>query len=126
MRGIADSGPLHWRGDRTGKDREEGEPVASAAFKEFNGTFESLLARETGLSEEQMQQFTDFALTITYPPNPIRALDNSLTLLQAEGKRIFHEDLTTTPLLPLIGPTMNRCVQCHELNPEEGQVWHRR
>lgn len=35
MRGIADSGPLHWRGDRTGKDREEGEPVASAAFKGF-------------------------------------------------------------------------------------------
>ena len=119
MRGIADSGPLHWRGDRTGENREEGEPVESAAFKEFNGTFESLLARETGLSVEEMQQFTDFALKITYPPNPIRALDNSLTLLQAEGKRIFHEDLTTTPVLPLIGPTMNRCVQCHALNPEE-------
>jgi DNA-binding beta-propeller fold protein YncE len=118
MRGIADNGPLHWRGDRTGKDREAGESVASGAFKEFNGTFESLLAREKGLSEEEMQQFTDFALTITYPPNPIRALDNSLTLLQAEGKGIFHEDLTTTPVLPLIGPTMNRCVQCHELNPE--------
>jgi hypothetical protein len=66
-----------------------------------------------------MQQFTDFALKLTYPPNPIRALDNALTLLQAEGKRIFLEDLTTTPVLPLIGPTMNRCVQCHELNPEE-------
>lgn len=119
LRGIADSGPLHWRGDRTGKDREEGESIESAAFKEFNAALESLHGGETPLSEEQMQKFTDFALQLTYPPNPIRALDNSLDLLQTEGKRIFHEDRTTTPVLPLIGPFMNVCVQCHELHPGE-------
>ena len=121
LRGIADSGPMHWRGDRSGEDHEEGERVESAAFKEFNGAYESLLGRETPLSVEQMQKFTDFALQITYPPNPIRALDNSLSTLQAEGKRIFREDKTTTPLLPVIGPTMNVCVQCHELNPSENK-----
>ena len=121
IRGIADSGPLHWRGDRTGRDREEGESVESAAFKEFNATFENLHGRETPLSAEQMQKFTDFALQLTFPPNPIRALDNSLDILQTEGKRIFHEDRTTTPVFPLIGPTMNVCVQCHEINPGENK-----
>ena len=27
----------------------------------------------------EMQAFTDFILQVTYPPNPIRNLDNSLT-----------------------------------------------
>ena len=119
IRGIADSGPLHWRGDRRGKDREEGESIESAAFKEFNAAFESLHGRETPLSTEQMQKFTDFVLQLTYPPNPVRALDNSLDVLQTEGKRIFHEDKTTTPVLPLIGLTMNVCVQCHEIDPDQ-------
>ena len=120
-RGVADSGPMHWRGDRSSENHEEGERDESAAFKEFNGAYESLLGRETPLSVEQMQKFTNFALQITYLPNPIRALDNSLDTLQAEGKRIFHEDKTTTPLFPVIGPTMNVCVQCHELNPTENK-----
>lgn len=119
LRGIGDSGPLHWRGDRSGKDRLPEESVASAAFKEFNGTFVNLLGRETFLTDEQMQKFTDFALSITYPPNPIRALDNSLTELQAEGKRIFFEDYTSSRLFGRFGPAMNQCVQCHELDPSE-------
>jgi len=121
LRGIADSGPLHWRGDRQGLARKEGESIASAAFKEFNGAFVSLLGRHAPLTDEQMQRFTGFALQLTYPPNPIRALNNSLDELQAEGKRIFFEDRTTTPVISNIGPFMNRCVQCHELNPAEGK-----
>ena len=117
LRGIADSGPLHWRGDRQGLSRKEGESLESAAFKEFNGAFVSLLGREVTLTDEQMDLFTGFALQLTYPPNPIRALDNSLDPLQAEGKRIFYEDRTTTPVISNIGPFMNRCVQCHELDP---------
>ena len=31
------------------------------------------------ISDADMQAFTDFILEVTYPPNPIRALDNSLT-----------------------------------------------
>jgi len=121
LRGIADSGPLHWRGDRQGLSRKEGESLESAAFKEFNGAFVSLLGREVPLTDEQMDLFTGFALQLTYPPNPIRALDNSLDPLQAEGKRIFYEDRTTTPVISNIGPFMNRCVQCHELDPVAGK-----
>ncbi len=118
LRGIADSGPLHWRGDRTGINRAPGESVESAAFKEFNATFENLHGRESRLTEEQMQAFTDFALQITYPPNPVRSLDNSLTLLQAEGRRIFHEDRTSMRLFSFGGPVTDRCVECHELDPQ--------
>lgn len=121
LRGIADSGPLHWRGDRTGSDRVEGESIEEAAFKEFNAVFENLHGSETSLSPDQMQKFADFALQLTYPPNPVRALDNSLDLLQTEGKRIFHEDRTTTPVLPIIGPTMNVCVQCHEIEHDQNK-----
>jgi hypothetical protein len=121
LRGIADSGPMHWRGDRQGLARGEGESLESAAFKEFNGAYVSLLGRNDPLTDEQMQTFTAFALQLTYPPNPIRALDNSLDELQVEGKRIFYEDKTTTPVISNIGPFMNMCVQCHELNPAEGK-----
>lgn len=121
LRGIADSGPLHWRGDRQGLARREGETTESAAFKEFNGAFVSLLGRPDPLTEEQMQMFAGFALRLTYPPNPIRALDNSLDILQTEGMRIFYEDRTTTPVISNLGPFMNMCVQCHELDPAEGK-----
>ena len=117
LRGIADSGPLHWRGDRSGVNRAAGESVESAAFKEFNAAFETLLGRETRLTAEQMQQFADFALQITYPPNPVRALDNSLTMMQAEGKRIFYQDRTAVRLFSFGGPVMDRCIECHELDP---------
>lgn len=33
-----------------------------------------------------MEAFTDFNLQATYPPNPIRALDNSLTATQDAGR----------------------------------------
>ena len=38
-----------------------------------------------------MQAFTDFILQVTYPPNPIRALDNSLTADQQAGRDFFFE-----------------------------------
>ena len=117
LRGIADSGPLHWRGDRSGVNRAAGESVESAAFKEFNAAFETLLGRETRLTTGQLQQFADFALQITYPPNPVRALDNSLTMMQAEGKRVFYQDRTAVRLFSFGGPVIDRCIQCHELNP---------
>ncbi|TVP53322.1 MAG: hypothetical protein EA349_14090 [Halomonadaceae bacterium] len=111
LRGMRGKGPMHWRGDRTGQNRQRGETLEEAAFKEFNEAFVGLLGREQELPREEMDKFTDFALQLSYPPNPIRKLDNSLTPVQAEGEEIYHTintDLIAT------------CNGCHKLSPEEG------
>ena len=41
------------------------------------------------LTDAEMQAFTDFILQVTYPPNPIRALDNSLTADAAGGPQLL-------------------------------------
>ncbi len=114
LRGIADSGPMHWRGDRTGQQPAtidgELESLEAAAFKEFNPAFVGLVGREAELPPDMLQDFTDFALAIVPPPNAIRALDNRLTPDQREGRRVFLEAATTGGVLT--------CEHCHELNPE--------
>ncbi|HUR26865.1 MAG TPA: hypothetical protein VM509_01655 [Planctomycetota bacterium] len=57
--------PHHWRGDRTG-------------LEAFSGAFTSLLGDDAAPTPAQMQEFEDFVATITFPPNPNRALDNTL------------------------------------------------
>ncbi|RKH34765.1 YncE family protein [Corallococcus praedator] len=57
--------PLHWRGDREG-------------IEAFNPAFMSLNGDDVQLSVNEMQQFENFLATLTFPPNPYRALDNSL------------------------------------------------
>ena len=114
FRGIADSGPMHWRGDRTGQERAvvrgELESLEAAAFKEFNPAFVGLLGRDSELPADLLQDFTDFALAIVPPPNAVRALDNSLTPDQAEGRRVFLEERTTGGVLT--------CDHCHVLDVE--------
>jgi DNA-binding beta-propeller fold protein YncE len=121
LRGMANHGPMHWRGDRTGgNDEPSAQPNdgifdEEAAFKKFNPAFESLLGRHAELSDEEMQKFTDFILQVMYPPNPIRNLDNSLTPAQQAGQDAFF-NVTLAPT--------GTCVGCHALdpdaNPEEG------
>ena len=66
-----------------------------------------------------MQAFAEFALEITYPPNPIRALDNSLSPSEAQGRNIYREELTTG-FNPLTGNQLFTCNDCHVLNVTEG------
>ncbi|HEX7840249.1 MAG TPA: hypothetical protein VF469_22380, partial [Kofleriaceae bacterium] len=114
LRGMANHGPMHWRGDRTGgNDAPSAQPNAgtfdeNAAFNAFNPAFVSLLGRGAELSPTQMQAFADFALQITYPPNPIRNLDNSLTPAQQAGRDFFFG--TTSDLT-------GACESCHRLDP---------
>ncbi len=113
LRGINDSGPMHWRGDRTGRDAAgnpiPGETIESAAFKQFNPAFVGLVGRPTELSPTELQSFTDFALALIPPPNPIRNLDDSLTTDQAIGENIYFNVSTD-------GGT---CDSCHELDPSQ-------
>jgi hypothetical protein len=112
LRGMADHGPMHWRGDRSGAP--EGDALDEAAgFAKFNGAFEGLLGRDEGpLTTEQMTAFTEFALRLTYPPNPIRKLDNTLRPNEQSGRDAYF-------ISP--GPDIiTSCDGCHTLSPENG------
>ena len=121
LRGMANHGPMHWRGDRNGgftsasAQPDTGSYDEAEAFKQFNPAFQDLLGRSSQLTPQQLQKFTDFALQIMYPPNPIRRLDNSLTASQQAGRDFFHGTMTF-----FHGP----CGSCHVVNenanPSEG------
>lgn len=111
FRGMKGNGPMHWRGDRVGATA--GGSLELRAFKDFNVAFPGLVGRETELPSADMQAFAEFALEITYPPNPIRALNNSLTTSQSTGRDIYMMDLTT-------GPGVLTCNNCHAVNPAVG------
>lgn len=113
LRGMADHGPMHWRGDRTGASSGGSALDEDAAFKAFNGAFGGLLGRDEGeLTEPQMQAFTDFVLQLRYPPNPIRQLDNSLRADEQRGLVAYFQ----TP-----GPDLvQSCNGCHTLDRSAG------
>jgi DNA-binding beta-propeller fold protein YncE len=123
LRGMDNHGPMHWRGDRTGgldvpssAQPNTGTFDENVAFKKFNVAFPGLLGRASQLTDAQMQAFTDFALQVTYPPNPVRNLDNSLTPAQAAGRAFYfstHEDGSEK-----ITDTFHNCNGCHVLNPQ--------
>jgi hypothetical protein len=108
LRGLTGNGPMHWRGDRTGATRVAGQTVEDQAFKDFNVAFTGLLGRESQLTAAQMDAFTKFALKLTYPPNPIANLDNTLTTVQAQGQTVYN---TVT------SDTITTCNGCHVVNP---------
>jgi len=114
LRGMTNHGSMHWRGDRTGgNDEASAQPDAGSfseerAFEKFNVAFVGLNGRNAQLTSDEMQAFTDFILQVTYPPNPIRSLDNSLTPLQAAGRQLFFGERSDT---------FFKCTGCHVLDP---------
>jgi len=111
LRGMANSGPMHWRGDRTGGNDPGGDALDEhAAFGKFIVAFAGLLGRNGPISDDDMTKFTDFILDVTYPPNPVRALDNSLTADQQSGRNFYMG--TTVDLFS--------CNGCHTLNTANG------
>ena len=63
------------------------------------------------LPEEHMQEFADFILSVRYPPNPIRSLDDVPTPAQAAGETIFFNAQTDG---------VNRCETCHTVDLTQG------
>ncbi|MGK3991406.1 hypothetical protein WME99_50620 [Sorangium sp. So ce136] len=115
LRGMANHGPMHWRGDRTGGTSEpsaqpdEGTFDEREAFRQFQAGFVGLLGRSGPIPEPDMESFADFALQIMYPPNPIRNLDNALTADQQAGRDHFFSDGTDLS---------GSCVGCHVIDPD--------
>jgi DNA-binding beta-propeller fold protein YncE len=90
LRGMKGSGAMHWRGDRSNPPGTPGSAFNEViSFNNFNPAFPGLVGREEELAPADMQKFTDFALEIKLPPNPIRAIDGSLTAAQQAGKNFY-------------------------------------
>jgi DNA-binding beta-propeller fold protein YncE len=116
LRGMENHGPMHWRGDRTGGNDvpssaqpDTGAFDEHAAFMKFAGAFVGLLGRDAEIPTADMEAFANFALQITYPPNPIRNLNNSLTASQQAG-----EDFFFGPPSSIVSGV--NCNGCHELD----------
>ncbi len=114
LRGLDSHGPMHWRGDRSGGFDPNGDPLDElAAFNAFDVAFEDLLGREIPIDPNDMNTFSRFALTIVPPPNPFRALDNSLDPNETAGKLLFDtsDQHFTSP---------NTCADCHMIDRNQG------
>jgi YVTN family beta-propeller protein len=123
LRGMANHGPMHWRGDRTGgNDAPSAQPDSGsfdedAAFHKFQVAFPDLLGRSAPLPAASMDAFTSFILQVSYPPNPNRPLDNALTPDQDAGRRLFDSVNCGIPAcLDSNCPTLT-CVSCHVIDP---------
>ncbi len=129
LRGLDNHGSMHWRGDRTGGNDDNGLPNAGpniqpnggsfnedVAFRKFNVAFVGLNGRHEGISEQDMQKFADFMLEVTYPPNPIRNLDNSLTNEQRAGREFFCGMDATSCAGGAKSDTFQTCNGCHVLD----------
>jgi YVTN family beta-propeller protein len=122
LRGMANHGPMHWRGDRTGGNEapsvqpDSGTFDEHAAFEKFNVGFTDLLGRDTFIPQADMDAFTDFMLQVAYPPNPNRPLDNVLTADQDAGRRLFSGVNCGIPT-PDGTPNVLTCISCHMIDP---------
>jgi len=106
LRGLANTAPFHWRGDRFGVPYKPGEDIAS--FKDFNPAFVSLMGRAAEIHDAAMEAFARFILTIRYPPNPHQRLDRGM-----DGEQKAGFDFFTGPFLSDAGD--QNCAGCHKL-----------
>ena len=113
LRGMANHGPMHWRGDKTddsvpGSNYQPDTGIYDehVAFTKFNEAFVNLHGRDSEISTQAMNEFTNFALELMYPPNPIRQLDDSLTTAQEAGQAFFFNPGKTVD-------TQFHCNGCH-------------
>src|SRR5262245_50152094 len=117
LRGMANDGPMHWRGDRSGANNAGGSALdENAAFNRFIVAFDGLIGRgapDPAFTTTDMQAFADFILQVKLPPNPVRNLDNSLNADQANGRAIFTNG-------GRLSDTIRSCNGCHTLDAANG------
>ena len=120
LRGLANMGAQHWRGDRQGDE--------VAAFEAFNVAFPGLVGRDEGpLSAADMTAFRVFALQLRYPPNAVRALDNqprnpASGPNEANGAAIYGTQLVPGPPTDItqVPQLATDCQSCHILRASTG------
>jgi len=122
LRGLATSGAMHWRGDRSNGFFGINGVDEFTSFMNFIGAFSGLVGGSTPPTDPELQaamaDFTAFALQITLPPNPVRALDNSRTPAQQAGMDFF--DGSTGQLSDGANVQGFTCEGCHRHDPSQG------
>lgn len=125
LRGLRNSGAMHWRGDRANGFFGIHPFDANLSFNNFIVAFEGLVGSTSQPSAAEMQKFRDFQLQVLPPPNPVRAIDNSLTPPQQRGRNFYFGSRPADGIsLPLVGKTLGlnafNCNGCHTLDPAQG------
>jgi YVTN family beta-propeller protein len=125
LRGLVNEGAMHWRGDRSSGQFGTNATDSNLSFNNFIVAFTGLVGAGAQPSTADMQRFTNFQLQVTEPPNPVRALDNSLNSAQTSGKNFFtgnrpSDGVNIFITIPGV-QTSFTCNGCHELDPAEGE-----
>ncbi len=127
LRGMKNSGAMHWRGDRSNGFFGVDAFDSNLSFNNFIVAFQGLVGSPDQPSTAEMQQFTDFILQVTVPPNPVRSLDNSLNASQQRGHDFYFGPRAADGLnVPIAGSLLTtfqgfNCNGCHEVDAAEGE-----
>ncbi|NTX37361.1 hypothetical protein HUA78_23180 [Myxococcus sp. CA033] len=119
LRGMVNSGAMHWRGDRSNGFFGVGQLDPNLSFMNFIVAFEGLLGRASMPTVAEMQRFTDFQLQVQLPPNPVRNLDNSLTAAQQRGLN-FYSGSRRADGIPFGEGLGFTCEGCHRIDASQG------
>jgi DNA-binding beta-propeller fold protein YncE len=126
LRGLRNSGAMHWRGDRSTGPAGTDPIDANISFNNFAPAFQALIGSPDQPTPDQMLAFADFQLRVLPPPNPVRNLDNSLTPSQQRGHDFFGgsrpSDGINSPVVDrILGQQASfSCNGCHTLDPAQG------
>jgi YVTN family beta-propeller protein len=126
LRGLRNSGAMHWRGDRSTGPMGTAAFDPEVSFNNFIVAFQGLVGSVQSPSAAEMQRFTDFQLQVLPPPNPIRNLDNSLTLSQQRGQQFYAgtrpSDGVNSPIVDQLagGQASFTCNGCHVVDASNG------
>ena len=108
LRGLVFQGPEHWRGDRQSNGSPLDETDSTLAFEAFNVAFDGLVGRAARSRRREMTAFRKFAMALTYPPNPMRQLNNrSAPGDETDGAALFSGRVTDV---------VTACNGCHTLS----------
>ncbi len=102
LRGIEETPPFHWRGDRDD-------------LKAFGDAQVGLLGGEA-LSDAQLQEIDDFVFPLSYRPNPDQNFDRSYDAQALDGLSCFTNPLSLTRGADTNGGTIDlSCEDCHSM-----------
>ncbi len=127
LRGLRNSGAMHWRGDRANGAFGVDATDEVLSFNNFTVAFPGLVGSPMEPPVADMEAFTDFQLQVLLPPNPVRNLDNSLTQAQEAGRTFYFGPRAADGLnVPIVGDVSTvfegfTCKGCHELDPAQGE-----
>jgi DNA-binding beta-propeller fold protein YncE len=124
LRGLRNSGAMHWRGDRSNGVFGIDPFDSNLSFNNFIVAFVGLVGGVQPTAA-QMQMFTDFQLQVMEPPNPVHNLDNSLTAAQQRGSNFYFgnrpADGISIPFASKLNDGTNfNCNGCHLVDPAQG------